>query len=108
MRFSSPELIAVLSTNTMSSRESFSFVPATKWSRNWWMHIRQLRYVSAKGLRAERRKPGYRTKLPTYTRSTSLLPEGCAQSYLDSAINRSLPFRFFRAENHGSLDNLPG
>ena len=102
-RFSSPELIAASSTNTMSRRKSFTFGPATKWKKSWSKPIRQPRSVSDKGLRAEQRKPGCPTKLPTSARSTNSLPEGCALSYLGSAINRSLPCRFFSSRKSWGL-----
>ena len=95
MRFSSPELIAASSTSTTSRRKSFTFAPAIKWKKSWSKRIRQPRSVSDKGLRAEQRKPGCPTKLPTSARSTNSLPEGCAPFYLGSVINRFWPCRSF-------------
>ena len=106
-RFSSPELIAVLSTNTMRPRESFTFVPATKWKRNWWMPIRQLRCVSARGYRPS---SGNKSTVPNcrpsprartcYQRDAPYL----VPSWLSIASRGSAPFR---SENRGGFDDLP-
>ena len=106
-RFSSPEPIAASSTSTMSRRKSFIFGPATKWKRSWSTPIRQPRSVSDKGLPVEQRKPECRTRLPTFARSRSSLPEGCGPSFapwLSIASRGAAPSR---AEDHGSLDDLP-